>query len=81
VFRGVGVNVAVEVDGGMAVTVCADAASAVWAMNIFIAFESRGGIGVGVANEGTHPIISARVMNPITSFILTAVMFPLNSRT
>ena len=72
-----GVNVVVEVDGGMAAAVCADAASAVCAINMLMAFESSGGMGVGVANVGIHPTISVRMMNSIHNLIFGATMFPL----
>ena len=75
-FRGVGVKVAVEVNVGIAATVCTDAASAVWAINELIAFGSNGGMGVGVANEGTQPTTSIRIMNQMNNFILMDAMFP-----
>ena len=77
VFRGVGIRVSVEVGGGMAAIVCAEAASAVWPMNMLIAFESSGGTAVGVANDGTQPIIRVRMMKQIDNFIFGINIFPL----
>src|ERR1043165_1895590 len=75
VFRGVGVKVAVGVEGGIAASVCMDAASAVCPIIKSIAFESSGGIAVGLGIAGTHPISNARIMNQIDSFPLDDVMF------
>ena len=75
VFRGVDVKVAIEVDAGITASVCAEAALAVCTINVPIALGSSGGMGVGVAREGTHPIINEKVIDQINSFILGAAMF------
>jgi hypothetical protein len=75
VFRGVGVNVAVGVDGGIAANVCIDAASAVCPINKLTSFGSSGGIGVGLGIAGTHPLSNVKIMNQISSFGLDAAMF------
>ncbi len=53
VLRGVGVNVLVGV-GGIAATVCVDAAFAVWAMNVLIAPESSVGRGRSGGKSGDN---------------------------
>lgn len=63
VFRGVAVEVAVNVDGGIAATVCVDAALAVCAINRLIELGSLVEIGTGVGRAGAHARISERVMN------------------
>ena len=75
--RGVGVREAVEVGGGSAVIVWLDAASAVCTMNVPIALGSSGGMGVGVAKDGTHPIINDRIVKQVNSFVPVSAMFPL----
>ena len=67
VLRGVGVNVSV---GGIAACVCVDAAFALCAIVVLMAFGSRG--GTGVTAEGTHASIKARVVNQRNNF------FPVN---
>ena len=74
VFRGVAVRVAVNVDGGMAATVCVDAAFAVCAISILMALESVVGRGTGVGRAGTQARISVRVMNQRINFLRCAVI-------
>ena len=78
-LRGVEVNVGVNVAGGMAATVCVEAALAVWAMNVPIALGSSGGMGVGVTNPGTHPISRDRIVKHISNFIFGDAIFPLGT--
>lgn len=63
VLRGVDVLVAA---GGNATCVRVDAASAVWATNVLIAFGSRGGTGVTI--DGAHAMIRIKVMNQRNNF-------------
>jgi hypothetical protein len=60
----------------MAATVCTDAASAVCAINTLMVFGSSGGMGVGVAREGTHPMTSDKVVKQINSFSFVGGIFP-----
>lgn len=76
VFRGVAVEVTVGVNVGIAAAVWTEAASAVCAIRTLIAFGSSGGMGVGVARDGTQPRISVRIVDQINSFILDKVMLP-----
>jgi len=59
----------------MAASVSTEAASAVWTMNRLTALGSSGGMGVGVARDGMHPMINDKVMNQINSFILVVAIF------
>jgi hypothetical protein len=59
------VGVAVDVDAGMAAAVWAEAALAVCPINRLIAFESSGGMGVGVAKAGTRPTLKVRMMDQV----------------
>ena len=63
--------------GGSIAMVCVEAASAVCIMNITTASGSRGGIGVGVINDGTHPSSQDRVIQQVSSFIFGDAIFPL----
>lgn len=65
VLRGVDVRVGV---GGMATKVCVAAAADVNAMDVLIAFGSRGGMGVAIV--GTHAITSASVISQLNIFVL-----------
>ncbi len=70
--------VGVKVEGGIATTVCVEAALAVCTINVPIALGSSGGMGVGVIKDGTHPMISDRVVRQINSFIFGDAIFPLD---
>jgi hypothetical protein len=65
VLRGVAVNGTVAVAVGRAAIVWTAAASAVCAMNWLMAFESSGGIGVGVAKEGVQETIITKARSHI----------------
>ncbi len=77
VFRGVGVNVSVDV-GGMAIKVCVDAALAVCTMNVLMAPGSSVGTGDGAEKAGTHAMTTARIVNQKKNF---TVRFDMTSLT
>ena len=72
---GVRVKVAVEVNIGTANAVCVDAASAVCTIKVLIALGSSGATGTGVAMDGTHAMIKAKVVNRSKVFFPGACMF------
>lgn len=75
VLGGVTVKVAVDVNTGTAAAVCVDAASAVCTIKVLIALGSSGAIGTGIATDGTHAMINAKVVNQNNSFFLGDCMF------
>ena len=68
-LRGVEVMVAVSVAGGMAATVCVEAALAVCAINWLIEFGSVVARGTGVGRAGAQARISVSVMNQRDNFL------------
>lgn len=72
VLRRVGVKGAVAVSVGMAACVFADAALAVCAIKVLMAFASSGGSGVTMA--GTHAITSTSNVNQIKSFFRGSII-------
>ncbi len=71
----VGVADGVRVSVGWAAAVRVAAAFAVWAINWFTWFGFA--VGKGVANDGTHAIMSARIANQNRNFVFRVDMFPL----
>ncbi len=67
VLGGVAVKVAVD---GTAAAVCVDAAPAVCTIKVLIALGSSGAMGAGVAMDGTHAMINAKVANQSHIFFL-----------
>ena len=74
VLRGVEVKVAVRVAGGMAATVCVDAALAVCAISRLIELGSVVARGIGVGSDGAQARISVSVMNQRKYFLRYAVI-------
>ena len=73
-MRGVEVKVAVSVAGGMAATVCVDAALAVCAISRLIELGSVVAIGTGVGRAGTQARISVSVMSQRKYFLRYVVI-------
>ena len=73
VLGGVTVKVFVAVNAGAAAAVCIAATSAVCMIIVLIALASSG--ATGVATDGTHAMIKAKLMNPSSSFFLCDCMF------
>jgi hypothetical protein len=75
VLGGVTVNVAVDVNTGIAAAVCVEAASAVCRIKVLIALGSSGAGGAGVATDGTHAMIKVKAVSQSKSFFLWDCMF------